>query len=108
MCPPVFLAHSLTHSIMPGAHGFGKFIIQAVRISYNHSIKTAYGTLSTQGLLDRGVGEKLLPRRREDAANTAGHLARGPEAGSRPARKADRSLRQGAAAHRCRPNRLRL
>src|SRR5580704_11466887 len=99
MCPPVFPTHSLSNSIMPGAHRFGKFIIQAVRISYNHSIKTAYGTLSTQGLPDRGVGEKLLARRREDVADPARHLARGPEAGSRSRGKTHRSLRQGTAAH---------
>src|SRR5580698_5129961 len=108
MCPPVFLAHSSNHSIMPGAPRFGKFIIQAVRISYNHTIKTAYGTLPTQGLPYGGGREKFLARWREDAADPARDLAGDPEAGSRFARKTDRSLRQGAAAHRCRPHRLRL
>ena len=51
---------------MEAKHGFGKFIIQAMRISYNHSIKIAYGTLSTEGVPGRGV-KKLLARGGEDA-----------------------------------------
>src|SRR5579863_1696120 len=105
MCPPDLL---ITLLIMPRSSRFGKFIIQAIKISYNHSIKAAYGTLSTQGLPDRGIGEKLLPRGREDAAHPARNFAGHSEAGIGFAGAADRPLRQRTAAHRRRTHCLRL
>src|ERR1700722_16912464 len=72
--PCVLLLATSRYSIMGASPGFGKFIIQAIRISYNHSIKAAYGTLSPEGLHDGRIGEKLLPRRRKDAAHAARDL----------------------------------
>src|ERR1700733_2258192 len=105
MCPP---ACHFTLLIMGSRPGFGKFIIQAIRISYNHSIKAAYGTLSPEGLPDRRIGEKLLPRRRKDAAHTTGDLTRRSEAGSGFTGEADRPLGERIAADRCRPDCVRL
>src|SRR6202453_1165772 len=101
MCPP---ACCFTLLIMGSELGFGKFIIQAIRISYNHSIKAAYGTLSPEGLPDRRIGEKLLPRRRKDAAHPARELARRPEAGSGFTGEADRPFGERITADRRRPD----